>query len=91
MEGLSVTRAANGDLVFVDYTPDNGDFGGTNCGTADPDVAIVDIAGRVIGGTGNFDGASGQFVHTLSDIYPTSTDFNFGGTDTVSHNQCLND
>lgn len=83
--GLSVTRAANGSLVFVEYDS------GSNCASGGPEDAIVDIAGEVTGGTGNFEGVSGQLVHTISKIFVTAGDFNFGGTVTVSENQCLDD
>ncbi len=90
LEGWSVTRAANGDLVFVDYTPDNGSFGGSNCFGVGPGAATVDVRGEVTGGTGRFADAVGQGVHTISYIYPSSNG-NFGGTTTVSENVCLKD
>lgn len=86
--GLSVTRAANGDLVFVQYDD------GTNCPN-DDGTATADVTGVVTGGTGRFALAGGQGVHTISIIHVTSFpafgDFDFGGTETRSHNECLLD
>ncbi len=87
VEGHSVTRASNGDLVFVTYAPGSDS---TNCGDGGSN-GTVDIVGEVTGGTGNFAAAGGQAVHTISQIHVSGFTFGFGGVTTDSHSECLED
>ena len=85
LEGSSVTRASNGDLVFITY--DSNPANSRNCG--DGITGTVDLLGTVTGGTGAFSSVSGKGVHAVSEIHITGFVFSFGGVTTDSRNQCL--
>jgi hypothetical protein len=53
--GTAVFTAANGDLLFTEFT-------GQAEPTADPDVSFIEETQTITGGTGRFEGASGSFT-----------------------------
>jgi hypothetical protein len=70
VEGEGVLTAANGDMVFIT-------FENTTVPTGDPDIVEVEGTQSIVGGTGRFEGASGD--QTCHFEVRLSTGQNVGG------------